>query len=95
MATISIVEPHTHLPEEAKRRVQLFEDQLDKWRMKATWKGLNAELSGTGASGSIVVGPKEVKVEVKLGFLAKAAGIDPLRAEASIRKRLRQTLDLG
>jgi putative polyhydroxyalkanoate system protein len=93
MADILVVEKHSLAPEEAKRRVQSFEDQLEKWRLKAHWSGLNAELKGTGASGAITVGPSEVRVEIKLGFLAKAAGIDKDRAQASIQKRLRGALD--
>ena len=93
MADIHIVEKHTHAPEEAKRRVQSFEDQMEKWRLKAHWKGVNAELKGTGASGAITITGSEVKVEIKLGFLAKAAGIDAKRAQESIQKRLRSALD--
>jgi putative polyhydroxyalkanoate system protein len=93
MADIHIVEKHTHTPEEAKRRVQSFEDQMEKWRLKAHWTGVNAELKGTGASGTISITGSEVKVEIKLGFLAKAAGIDAKRAQESIQKRLRGALD--
>jgi putative polyhydroxyalkanoate system protein len=93
MASIRIVENHSLSPEEAKKRVQAFEEQLEKFRMKAHWKDLRAELKGTGASGEIRVTGQAVEVDVKLGLLAKAAGIDADRAENAIRKRLRQALD--
>ena len=93
MADILVIEKHALAPEEAKRRVQTFEDQMEKYRLKATWKGGNAELKGTGANGGITITASEVKVEIKLGFLAKAAGIDAARASESIRKRLRAALD--
>lgn len=93
MADILVVESHSLPTEEAKRRVQAFEDQMEKYRLKATWKGINAELKGTGANGAITITASEVKVEIKLGFLAKAAGIDATRAQESIRKRLRAALD--
>lgn len=93
MADILVVESHSLPVEEAKRRVQSFEDQMEKWRMKAHWNGINADLKGTGASGTITITPTEVKVEIKLGFLAKAAGIDAKRGQESIKKRLRAALD--
>ena len=36
---------------------------------------------------------QEIIVEIKLGMMAKMAGIDAQRLEGSIRKRLRAALD--
>lgn len=93
MADVNVVETHALSKDEAKARVVKFEDQLAKYHMKAKWNGNEAELKGTGASGSIVVTDKDVKVNVKLGMLARAAGIDAARVESAVKKRLRAALD--
>jgi F420-0:gamma-glutamyl ligase len=56
------------------------------------WWGNQATISGVGASGRIDVQAKKVVVEVKLGILAKAAGVDAKRLEESIRRRLTEAL---
>ena len=88
MATLNISEPHQLSPENAREKIKSFEEMLAKYRVKVKWKGDQADLKGTGVSGTIDVSSSDVKVVLKLGMLAKAAGIDPTRLEASIRKRL-------
>lgn len=92
MSEIRITEPHQLPSDEARRRVASFEALLDKYRVKAVWKGNDADIKGTGVSGSIHVTDAAVNVVVKLGLLARAAGIDASRLEQSIRRRLGESL---
>lgn len=93
MSDVNVVEPHNTTPDDAVTKVGLFEDMLKKYAVKAKWKGHDAELKGPGVKGSIVVDDTNVTVVVKLGMLARAAGIDPDRLSNSIRKRLRKAFD--
>ncbi len=93
MSDVRVVEPHNCTAEDAIGKVASFEDMLKKYGVKALWKGRHAELKGTGVKGSIDVDDSKVEVVVKLGMLARAAGIDPGRLEGSIRKRLRAAFD--
>ena len=54
--------------------------------------GRSAGSRGVGVSGSIDVSDKDVTVVVKLGMLAKAAGVDGDRLGKSIDKRLSSAL---
>lgn len=88
MSKVVVEQAHTKGVEGARGALESFEEMIGKYGMKTTWKGSNAVLKGIGASGSIKVGATSVSVEVKLGMMAKAAGVDPVRLEQSIRKRL-------
>ena len=88
MATINIERTHTLSLDQARSAIDKFEGDLKRFGLKAEWKGNVAQLKGTGASGEIRVEPSKVSIEIKLGLLAKAAGIDPTRVQASIEKRL-------
>lgn len=88
MADVKVVKAHSLSPAEAQQRMQAFEETMSKYGVKAKWKGNHADLKGLGVSGSIDVGDSDVTVVVKLGMLAKAAGIDAGRLEKSISKRL-------
>ncbi len=93
MSSFKVTEPHSLSPEDARLRVGAFEDLLKKYKVKPKWKGNDAVFKGPGVSGDIKVGAKSVDVSVKLGMLAKAAGIDGKRLEGTIRRRLREALD--
>lgn len=92
MADVKVVQPHSLPPEEAQEKMKSFEDMMKKYGVKAKWNGRHADLKGTGVSGSIDVGDSDVTVVVKLGMLAKAAGVDTGRLEQSIQKRLDSAL---
>jgi len=92
MSDVSVKEPHNLSETDAIARVQSFEEMLQKYGVKSTWKGPKAELKGTGVSGSIAVTTKDVTVTLKLGLLAKAAGVDAERLAGSIAKRLKSAL---
>jgi putative polyhydroxyalkanoate system protein len=92
MSDVKVTSPHSLSPEQAIERIKSFEEMLQKYGVKALWKGTAAELKGTGVSGSINVTNSAVDVVVKLGFLAKAAGVDATKLESSIRRRLTESL---
>lgn len=92
MADVKVTKPHSLSKAEAEQRVASFEESLKKYGVKAKWSGDHADLKGTGVSGAIDVGDSDVTVTVKLGMLAKAAGVDADRLAKSIEKRLGSAL---
>jgi putative polyhydroxyalkanoate system protein len=93
MADIRVTEPHTFTAATAKAKVAGFEEMMAKYRVSTEWRGNKAEIKGMGVGGSIDVTDRDVTVVVKLGLMAKAAGIDATKLEGSIRKRLRAAFD--
>jgi putative polyhydroxyalkanoate system protein len=93
MSNVRVREPHTLGTAEALRRIADFEEMLKKYGVKASWKGNHADVSGLGVKGTIDVSEQEARVELTLGFVAKAAGVDGAKLEGSIRKRLRAAFD--
>lgn len=89
MADIKINEAHTLGAAEARKRIADFEEMMAKYFVKATWSGNRAELKGPAAKGSIDITDTAVSVVIKLGMMAKAAGVDATKLEGSIRKRLK------
>jgi putative polyhydroxyalkanoate system protein len=92
MSDVRVCETHSLPSEIACTKVQTFEEMLTKYGVKSKWNGTHADLKGTGVSGSIDVTDKDVTVVVKLGMLAKAAGVDAERLQSSIQKRLAAAL---
>jgi putative polyhydroxyalkanoate system protein len=92
MADVRVSESHQLSPDAAIERLKPFEEMMAKYGVKAIWQGQAAELKGTGVSGSIDVTPTDVTVLVKLGFLAKAAGVDGDRLATTIKRRLQHAL---
>lgn len=92
MSTITVTESHGLSIDDAKKSLAAFETDLSKYGMKLEWSGANANLKGTGASGDVRVTESNVTVVVKLGMMAKMAGVKPDLLEKSIQKRLRAAL---
>lgn len=92
MSKIVVEKSHSMSPEAAREALKSFEQDIAKFGLKPDWSGNRAQLKGTGASGEIRIEASRVVVEVKLGMLAKAAGIKPDRIQASIEKRLNAAL---
>lgn len=92
MAAIRIEQPHALPLDEVKARLADFEANLAKVGAKLDWSGPKAAIKGIGVSGDVTWRPDAVLVDLKLGFLAKAAGVDPVRLEGTIRKRLAAAL---
>ncbi len=92
MSTIKVTQAHQLSIDDAKSALSGFEQDLKKYMVKLAWSGPNAELKGTGVSGDVKVTTADVTVTVKLGMLAKAAGVKADLLEKSIAKRLKSAL---
>lgn len=88
MSSIDIRHRHTLPASESRARLAPFEDSLKKYGARLEWRGNRAEIKGTGVSGDVKLEDNLCSVTVKLGLLAKAAGVDASKLEGSIRKRL-------
>ena len=95
MAKVVVQQNHSLSPDEAISKIAGFQEMMAKYGVKAKWKGHHADLKGLGVSGSIDVSDSEVVVTVKLGMMAKAAGVDADRLKKSIEKRLGPALSDG
>jgi putative polyhydroxyalkanoate system protein len=93
MSEVRVSQPHNVSVEEARKKVQGFETMVEKYGVKSKWSGNTAKLDGTGVSGSIEIKPNAVEVVVKLGMMARAFGVDPVKLESSIRKRLKEAFE--
>jgi putative polyhydroxyalkanoate system protein len=92
MGTINIRQEHSLSIDEARSRLASFESQMSQFGAKLVWKGPRAEVSGLGVSGSAVITEGLVELTLKLGMLARAAGVDEDRLKGSISRRLAVTL---
>ncbi|MCB9679984.1 MAG: polyhydroxyalkanoic acid system family protein [Alphaproteobacteria bacterium] len=93
MSSVRVRQPHTLSKSAAKDKLAGFEEMLKKYRVSLAWSGDKAAIKGIGVSGDVAVGDSAVDVEVKLGMLAKAAGIDAGRLQDSIAKRLKAAFE--
>lgn len=92
MATVRVEQPHALSIDDAKKALEKFAEDIAKYGMKLHWSGSEAELKGIGASGDVKVHSDKVVVTVKLGMMAKAAGVKADRLEGSIARRLQSAL---
>ena len=93
MSSIVVKENHSLDPAEVRTRLGAFEQDIAKYGMKLSWSGNeSAELKDTGASGDVKVTSSDVTITVKLGMMAKMAGIKPDLLSKSIEKRLKSAL---
>ena len=94
MSDVRATQAHANLSlDEAKEKLGSFEEMMKKYGVSADWSGRHADLKGTGVKGAIDVSDSDVQIELKLGMLAKAAGIDPKRLQQSIERRLREAFE--
>ena len=93
MSKINITQPHSLSLDEAKDKLKAFEETMSKYGVSANWSGNKAALKGMAVSGGILVGTDVVEITLKLGMMARAAGVDPVRLQSSIEKRLRTAFD--
>ena len=61
---------------------------VSKYGVKVVWSGYDAEIKGLGITGDIAVTASDITVSIKLGMMAKAAGVKADKLESSIRKRI-------
>ncbi len=88
MSKIAIHHDHTLDATTARERISGFESYMSKYGAKLIWSGNKADLKGPGVSGNVELGDHWVEIKLKLGMLARAAGVDPNRLEGSIKRRL-------
>lgn len=93
MAKVNVKQPHSLSLDEVRAKMGEFEEMMGKYGVKANWSGNKASLKGVGVTGDIAVSDSDVSVALKLGMMAKAAGVDPKRLEASIAKRLKAAFE--
>jgi putative polyhydroxyalkanoate system protein len=93
MSKIVVREAHSLPIAEAKNRVGAFDDFIQKYGAKLDWKSDTAAvIKGMGISGDVSIGADSVTVMIKLGMMARAAGVDPVKLEGSVRKRLAKAI---
>ena len=92
MAKVQVREAHQKPADDVKAGIAELETMMSKYMVSIDWNGHNATLSGP-VNGEIKITDHDIYVEIKLGMMAKMAGIDAKRLEGSIRKRLRNALD--
>ena len=93
MSKIVVREAHSLSIPEAKSRVGAFDDYLKKYGASLDWKSdTAANIKGMGVSGNVELGGDFASVTIKLGMMAKAIGVDPVKLEGSVRKRLKKVL---
>jgi putative polyhydroxyalkanoate system protein len=92
MSTIHVVQTHSLPFAEVKQRLARFEENLAKVGARLEWNGQRAVIKAMGVSGEVVYSPSDVRVNIKLGLMAKAAGVDPARLEGTIQRRLAEAL---
>lgn len=88
MSTINISQPHNLSVDEVRVKLKSFEDTMSKYGVAAKWSGAKATLKGMAVSGGIDISDDKVDIAIKLGMMARAAGVDADRLKASIQKRL-------
>ncbi len=92
MSEIKIERAHGLGQSEAQRRVTELEPKLkDKYGVKLDWKGSQAQVKGTGVSGTLNVHNDKVAIDIKLGLLLRPmAGKIREALERQIDKALTQ-----
>ena len=91
MSNVSVRQTHTLSADEARERLKDLENDLQKFGVKLDWRGNTAKIRGTGVSGSVDTDSGAVEVKLKLGLIARAAGVDPVRLRSSLERRLVET----
>ena len=88
MSKIEVSQSHTMSRQQARDNLISLEEMMGKYGVSLDWKGDCAAIKGFGVSGDVNVQDDCVEVVLKLGMVAKAAGVDPDRLKGSIAKRL-------
>lgn len=92
MANIRVQQPHQLGQDKAREALGKFEEMLAKYRVKLEWSGSKAKIKGVGVGGDVLVTNSDVTVNVELGMLARAAGVDANKLQSSIARRLQEAL---
>lgn len=87
MASVKVQQAHAVGAGTAKLKLASFEGDA-KYKARLDWSGNTAQIKGIGVSGQVLVTDASVTVNLELGMLARAAGIDAGKLQNSIAKRL-------
>ncbi len=93
MSAVNVVQPHELGADEAIKRLDSFEEMVAKYFVSLKWSGHTAKIKGPGVSGNIDVTDTKVTINIKLGMMARAAGVDAQRLQGSITRRLTEAFD--
>ena len=93
MAEVRVVQGHQLTVDEAKNKLESFEAMLTKYGVSLQWSGSSAKVKGFGVSGNIAVTTSDITVVLKLGMMARAAGVDAERLKGSITRRLTEAYE--
>lgn len=92
MASVKVQQAHALGASVAKSKLAAFESDLAKYKARLDWSGYIAQVKGIGVSGQVHVTEASVSVNLELGMLARAAGVDAGKLQNSIAKRLASAL---
>jgi putative polyhydroxyalkanoate system protein len=93
VSKLHITQSHNLSLDDAREKLAAFEATMGKYGVNASWSGNKAALKGMAVSGNILVGADLIEITLKLGMMARAAGVDPVRLKASIEKRLKASFE--
>ncbi len=93
MSTITVTEPHNLTVDEAVSRLSVFEEMVSKFGVSLKWNGAIADIKGMGVGGKIQVTESDATIVLKLGMLARAAGVDAERLKSSVSRRVRTAFE--
>ncbi len=93
MSAIKVRVPHGSSRSDVRTKLRSFEQMMGKYGVSLRWSGDAADIRGMGVSGRVTVDDTDVEVSLKLGMMARAAGVDPGRLKRSIDKRLTAAFD--
>ena len=93
MSSITVTHPHGTDRSTARSSMAPFEEMMGKFGVTLIWSGDSAQIKGLGVSGTVTVDDTQVVISLKLGMMAKAAGVDPARLQRTIARRMAETFD--
>jgi len=73
MADIDIIQPHSMTPEAARAAAQQVADKMAAdFGMECEWEGAVLRFERSGVDGTLVVGERDARLEIRLGLMMKA-----------------------
>ena len=91
MANIDIERTHTLGLDEVRKRVAQMEEKLkDRYGVRLSWRGDEADVKASGVTGTLSIAEAKVSINLKLGLMMKPlAG----KLRESMEKQLDKALD--
>jgi putative polyhydroxyalkanoate system protein len=85
MADIEITQPHSMSPDDARVAAQQVADKMAAdFGMECQWDGPVLRFERSGVDGTLVVGERDARLEIRLGMMMKAFA--PMVQEKLARK---------